>query len=108
MHVAMVVMCTLVLTWLCLYISNIDMHIILLLSALVLMVLCRHVITVGKPVCSLTCMISYAHVRTLSMQVNGVNLLRIHSTGPYAYALTLSGMLRPGARATYVSGGERK
>ena len=23
------------------------------------------------------------------MQMNGVNLLRIHSTGPYAYALTL-------------------
>ena len=39
--------------------------------------------------CFLTCMFSYAHVRTLSMQVNGVNLLRIHSTGPYAYALTL-------------------
>ena len=33
-------------------------------------------------------MVSYAHVRTLSMQVNGVNL-RIHSNGPYAYALTL-------------------
>ena len=25
----------------------------------------------------------------LSIQVNGVNLLRIHSTGPYAYALRL-------------------
>ena len=65
------------------------MHIILLLGALVLMVLCHHVITVGIPVRFLTCMISYAYVCTLSMQVNGVNLLRIHSTGPYAYALTL-------------------